>query len=301
MPLSLQKIQQLLGNQNITVFSISEHTKASENYVEVTFLQDDGFEWIGLIPYYYRRTGLFIENEMDLAEYLIQIKPFFTKDAIFSWIENEKDIWATEFSTKTVTKPFFDVLSSLNWESNFPQNDNPQRRIQDIKELGYTLSTRRDGRKTERLLVPIPRGAQTGYETFSKFFRANAIYVLNAVNIYELSSANRAGLLPDHKFPEIRWNVDTREENLENKSDQEIKNKFQLLDNQRNQQKREACRKCFQTNKRPSLFGINFYYEGDENWANHIPKTGKDAEQGCVGCGWYDIEKWRDALNNHIK
>jgi hypothetical protein len=87
-------------------------------------------------------------------------------------------------------------------------------------------------------------------------------------------------------------------------TEQEIKNKFQLLDNQRNQQKREVCRKCFQTNKRGTIFGINYFYEGDENWQTNfinqnkeVVKIGKDAELGCVGCGWYDIQKWRESLN----
>jgi hypothetical protein len=301
MPLQLELLQKLLTDESIIIHSTSEHTKASENYVELTFRQDDEFEWTGLIPYFYRRTGLFIETEQELTEYLITIKPFFNKSTIEKWIKDEKHLWNTEFTTKTVTKPFFDALSSLTWTSDFPQNDNPQRRIQDIKELGYTIATRRIGRKTERLLVPIPRGLQTGYEVFSQGFRTKAINVLNSLNVYELSSANRGGLLPDHKFPEIRWDAETRAENPENMTNEEVKNKFQLLDNQRNQQKREVCRQCFQTGKRGVIFGIKFFYAGNENWAANIPKVGKSAEQGCVGCGWYDIEKWRNKLNRLIE
>lgn len=48
--------------------------------------------------------------------------------------------------------------------------------------------------------------------------------------------------------------------------------------------------------KKRSNFGIPFYYEGNENWDESIPKTGKDAEKGCVGCPWYDIKKWREEL-----
>ncbi len=79
-------------------------------------------------------------------------------------------------------------------------------------------------------------------------------------------------------------------------TDEEIQQKFQLLTNQRNQQKREICRRCYQTGKRGVIFGIPFYYEGNENWDESIPKTGKDAEKGCVGCPWYDIKKWREEL-----
>ena len=112
--------------------------------------------------------------------------------------------------------------------------------------------------------------------------------------------ANKSGLLPDHKFPEIRWDKNTKDIN-ENLSNEEIREKFQLIDNQRNQQKREVCRKCFQTNKRGVIFGIEFFYHGSIDWPDDIPKTGKDAEAGCVGCGWYDIKQWRDSLNDLIK
>jgi hypothetical protein len=81
----------------------------------------------------------------------------------------------------------------------------------------------------------------------------------------------------------------------------EIRQKFQLLDNQRNQQKREVCRQCFQTGKRGVLFGIKYFYKGDENWPSDVPKVGKSAEAGCVGCGWYDMAEWRKSLNELTK
>ena len=79
-------------------------------------------------------------------------------------------------------------------------------------------------------------------------------------------------------------------------TDGEIRKKFQLLSNQRNQQKREVCRSCFQTGKRGIIYGIPYFYEGTEYWDDNIPKTGKNAERGCVGCAWYDISKWRSSL-----
>ena len=68
------------------------------------------------------------------------------------------------------------------------------------------------------------------------------------------------------------------------------------MSNQRNQQKREVCRNCYQTGKRGIIYGIPFFYEGTEEWDQTIPKKGKDAEKGCIGCAWYDIERWRKAL-----
>ena len=80
-----------------------------------------------------------------------------------------------------------------------------------------------------------------------------------------------------------------------------IRAKFQLLSNQRNQQKREVCRECFQTGKRGTIYGISFFYEGSQFWDKRFPPKGKDAEAGCIGCAWYDIAKWREELINVIK
>lgn len=147
----------------------------------------------------------------------------------------------------------------------------------------------------------MPRGLAQGYETIPAELRTRILAVLNYENVYELSDANRQGLLPDHKFPEIRWDAETRRDNQADMSEDDIRAKFQLLDNQRNQQKREVCRNCFQNGDRGKLFGINFFYDGTSKWDDNVPQTGAAAEQGCVGCGWYDIQVWRDSLNNLLE
>ena len=80
-----------------------------------------------------------------------------------------------------------------------------------------------------------------------------------------------------------------------------IKKDFQLINNQRNQQKREVCRKCYQTNERGIIYGINYFYQGNQLWDKGIPKRGKVAERGCIGCGWYDIEEWRNKLSKTLR
>lgn len=180
---------------------------------------------------------------------------------------------------------------------------NSARRIQDLKDFGYTIVTdthrycpRCGKKRTHYQLLRIPRGGAygNGYETFSPKLRRRIIQALNSIDVYE--GMESSFCLPDHKFPEIRWDQNTKETNPSTMSDEEIRAKFQLLTNQRNQQKREICRNCFQTGKRGSIYGISFYYEGTENWDMSIPKKGKDAEKGCVGCPWYDIAEWRRQL-----
>lgn len=171
--------------------------------------------------------------------------------------------------------------------------------------MGYTTATNTkmycDNCKkntTHIQLLPIPRGTPTGYETFTPQLRKKIIKTLKRYDVYE--ERINDNVLPDHKFSEIRWDEKTAEENPNDMTEEEIKAKFQLLTTQRNLQKKEVCRNCYQTNKRGYPYGIPFYYKGDENWDENIPKIGKEAEKGCEGCGWYDIAKWKEELIKKI-
>lgn len=192
-------------------------------------------------------------------------------------------------------------------EHALPRNPNFARRTQDIKEMGYSLAMQSlfckkcNKSTTHLLLIPLEKGAETGYEVFSKKLKNKILKVLDGYNAFEGKPTNPASLIPDHKFPEISWDENTKEENPDDMTDDEIRSKFQLLDNQRNLEKREACRKVFQTGKRGTIFGIKYYYEGDENWPDNVPKVGKTAEKGWIGTPWYDIEKWRQSLNRDIE
>ena len=89
MELTIPAFNELLNNRYIIAEDFREHAKASEKYVDVTIVQPDGFSWKGSIPYFYRRTGLFIETPEDLVEYLNSIYPFFSKAAIDEFVFKE--------------------------------------------------------------------------------------------------------------------------------------------------------------------------------------------------------------------
>lgn len=144
-------------------------------------------------------------------------------------------------------------------------------------------------------MIPLKRGGITGYETWSPQLLKRILKVLDNYDSFEAKQIQN-GLLPDHKFPEIRWDEDTQRSSLEELTDEEIRHDFQLLNNQRNQQKREVCRSCAQTGQRGLIYGINFFYKGTNFWDTSIIEKGKEAEKGCVGCPWYDIEIWRAEL-----
>jgi hypothetical protein len=296
---------------NIEIGAVRHHQKASEAYVSIRFhYSSQIIEWD--IPIEYRRTGthLLEKSEKERREYIEQVYDNCNPLNWKKWKSEQIKFWATKPRAET-TQAFFDVLSDdFKWksvESDFPKNPNWARRIQDIKEFGYTLATdtaRYDPKikknSTHILLIPLARGGITGYEVWTKELREKIIKIHNSFDCFEAKEVKKEGLLPDHKFPEIRWDINTKRISLEDLSDSDVKNDFQLLNNQRNQQKREVCRACYQTNERGLIYGINFFYKGTAKWDSKIPKRGKMAEEGCKGCGWYDINKWRLELNKKL-
>lgn len=293
----------------IKVLSKRSHSKASEKYVDVVFTYDE-FKFETSIPYEYRRTGTSIE-EAKIDNYLGQIYEEVSPKNWDTWKKEQIGFWL-EKPGATVTKSFFDILSSkFDWccvTCNLPQNPNWARRVQDLKEFGYTLATNTNRacksckrNSTQLILVPIKRGGITGYEVWSPSLRKRILSLLNNFDAYEGKISRPESLLPDHKFPEIRWDAKTKRHNLETLTDEEIIRDFQLITNQRNQQKREVCRSCYQTSNRGMLYGIRFFYSGGETWDPKIPKNGKEAEAGCKGCGWYDINLWRSEIIKKIE
>ena len=296
--------------QKINKGDIRYHAKASEKYIDVIFVYEQAQPYNCSIPIEYRRTGTDIEED-DIDDYLEEVYDKIHPENREQWKREQEEFWETKPGA-AITKRFFDILASnFDWNCiscNLPQNPNWARRIQDLKECGYTIATntkkycqRCNKNTTQLLLLPLPRGGITGYEIWSKELREHIIKLLKVYNAYEARVTKKEGLLPDHKFPEIRWDEETKRTTLENLTDTEIKNDFQLMTNERNQQKREICRHCYQTGQRGLIFGIPYFYKGTFEWDKRIPERGKEAEKGCIGCGWYDIEHWRQELIKKLK
>lgn len=306
--MEIDKLNALLDGTGIEAKEFLQNTKASDYFARVVFSFPDGYQKEAVVPYIYRRSGLNLKDEKEVADYMVSIKPCFTAASMAAWKKKEWGKWLklrkkARNPDDLVTIGFFKVLLSFNEEVDaFPANTNSQRRFQDLKEQGYTISIYPIGnKKWGKMLLPIPLNAEMGYEVFSPQFKSRVIRLFNAINAYEAKPTARKSLIPDHKFSEVRWDDATKGENPMGMTDEEIIGKFQLLDNQRNQQKREICRNCFQTGQRGKLFGIDFYPVGEEMWDMSIPQTGKEAEQGCIGCPWYDIEAWRKSINDILK
>lgn len=298
-------------NQSIKIVEPERklHSKASEEYLHVRFMYESE-TWDGWVPVEYRRTGVSLKTQDEIVEHLNAVYEQMKPEYRTAWLEKQELFWEEKSKAQT-TKAFFDSLIKGGWqcvECTLPKNPNWARRIQDLKEFGYTIATDTKrycpncrANKTHLILLPIERGGLggNGYETWSPALRKRIIKVLGSVDVYE--NVVSPHCLPDHKFSEIRWDEETKAENLDSMTDDEIRNKFQLLTNQRNQQKREVCRTCFQTGKRGYPFGIKYYYAGSEDWDPSIPAKGKAAECGCIGCGWYDMAEWRRRVLMKLK
>ena len=292
-------------NKNIVLVRAREHKKADEKYIDVIFNYKNKV-WEGAVTIKDRRNRLDLTTESEIIEWINQVYEYLNPINEEKWLEEQEKFWNK--SNKEVTREFFEIAKDGEWKCvkcDLPENPNWAKRWQDIKELGYVTSTNtkkyceRCGRnRTHVILLQIPRGFETGYETWTPKLRRRIMKTLKNYDVYEERPNNN--LIIDHKFSEIRWDENTREENKDDMSEEEIKSKFQLILNQRNQQKREVCRTCVQTKKRGYPYGIKFYYEGDENWPSNIPEKGKSAEEGCIGCGWYDLAKWKEELNKKI-
>jgi len=309
--MSLLEELQALAKGDIEVLGLEEHTKAGEKYIAVRFSYANQKPWDGFVPYFYRRTGLFLEDPEYIIRHLEAVYHALKKENARKWVKTEKKLWKDKHSGKDVTKEFFDKLLNLSWNctrSDLPTNSNWGRRIQAIKEMGYTIATdtkrynsKLKKKTTHVILLPLERWHTTGYETIGPKLRERIIKVLGSYDAYEGKIRPSHALLPDHKFPEISWDHETRQENPDDMSDEEIRRKFQLLDNQRNLQKREACRKVLETGNLGTIFGIEYYMNGDGKWPEGVPKRGSESEEGWKLCPWYDIEAWRRSLNEFLR
>ncbi len=134
-------------------------------------------------------------------------------------------------------------------------------------------------------------------------FRRRVVALLGNRDIIEQTERTPAQLTVDHKLPMIRWSPDTVADltRYADMTDGDVQANFQLLKKSNgsvshNLLKSRACERCYQSGKRGTPFGIRFFYAGSDRWE---PDNKQDAK-GCVGCGWYDFDTWREGLNQTL-
>ena len=302
---SKDNINKMLEGVQISVSDFFSNSGASEKYVCATFNKNTENEITTMVPYVYRRSNMELQTEKDIAEHLISIQHYFLPKKIEEWASEQREKNGDESVPGKFLKILLNNVCGEHIQEEFPVNNNPQKVFQKLKDAGYIIpilrGTKLNGNQTRYWLLPLPLIKETKYETMSKEFVNRVKKVLENWDSFEARKGDSNNLLPDHKFPEIRWNPETATENPSDMPEEEIKKKFQLLSTQRNMQKREACRACFNYGTRGIIYGVKYYYQGTEKWNSSIPKNGPEAEKGCIGCPWYDIQKWRESLQKAIK
>lgn len=128
-------------------------------------------------------------------------------------------------------------------------NPNPQKNIQNLRDKGFIIVTHRGvqcsecGQKKARYtLTPVLMNHKYSVETIPSKLKKRICEVFDYRDTYTgIKNPNPEAHIPDHKFPEDRWDSDTAVSNDVNMSVTEIQNKFQLLNAQTNMQKNNGA------------------------------------------------------------
>lgn len=171
--------------------------------------------------------------------------------------------------------------------------------FREVKALGYEFEKVSTNRWGKNMYCPKCGMNRTFYKMISSevnqknvkkrstsltnpYVRKRVFSILGNEDVYTGKSTNEPTI--DHKTPFIRLK---RDFDISKMSDQEIKDNFQVMSFTNNLVKNNACMKCVKTGKRQPLYGINFFYKGDEIYRGT-----------CEGCGYHDCKKWKEELQS---
>lgn len=200
----------------------------------------------------------------------------------------------------TIKDETFEILSDLDWHCSCEiPSSQPARIIKDLRNEGYEFwvndsKTRWskniyckscDSVKPHRKLMSIEKVLdETNRVSFTPQIRSR---VLSLFGGKDVMTGGYDRLEIDHRITPDRESESPLPENV---SDEELISRYMVLTRINNHIKREACKKCINTNKRrKSITGIKYFYEGGENY-----------EGTCKGCFWFSPEEWAKSLQNKI-
>lgn len=193
------------------------------------------------------------------------------------------------------------LLSDLEWHCSCEiKSSQPAKVIKDLRNEGYEFYKNESGTrwaknmycpKCERtnvhrkLLSTKKTKNVTERVLFSPKIRKRVLALYNGKDVL---TGGYDRLEVDHRITPDRISEKPLPENV---TDEELKNRYMILTRINNHIKREACKKCINTNTRQkSITGINYFYEGNEKY-----------EGTCIGCFWAFPEEWKKSLNAKIK
>ena len=215
------------------------------------------------------------------------------------------------FSKNTIAFTDFETMSDLKWHCVKCELKSTQAKTWQVwrQEKGIQLDQDEKGNFYKKMFCP-----NCNINTIHRKLKSTKLLEINKArsgissqvakkvkNLYNFEEAvllrklSEKELEVDHKFPQIRW--ENNETNNNNLSDNELKEKFMLLNRSNNLLKSRQCEQCVKTGIRGCFPGIKFWYKGTEKWEG---KTKCDPN-GCIGCFWNNPYKWRDELNKILK
>lgn len=200
----------------------------------------------------------------------------------------------------------FEVLKDLKWhcsECELPGSQ-PAKALQGMRQDGFQLEKvgskwekrifcKKCGRKTPHRKLKLLERKKEEIKRISlapRLRKRIINYYKNKDAILGYSPTGRS-IEVDHRIPEIRWRV-SEEKLPDDLTNKEIREKYMLLVREHNLLKSRNCEKCKKTGIRQYLLGIRFFYRGNKKYNNKL---------GCVGCGWYNPERWKEELNKLIE
>lgn len=179
-------------------------------------------------------------------------------------------------------------------------SNQPAAIFREVKKQGYEFEETAPNRWAKKMFCPLCNQETTHYKllsqtpTLSKHKRLtidkeSRERALDALDWRDAFTGAKITSTPeiDHKTPWTRLEGDI---DIRQLSDAEIVENFQLLTREHNLLKDRMCSECKKTNIRPPFLGISYWYEGGENYCGT-----------CVGCGWHDGAKWREAVDKLIR
>ena len=287
----------IVVGENFTV------SKTENQFIEVCFTYPDKTFWEGCFPVYYSPMSIQLE-ESEINELLPCAYEELSPALVASSAEKTRKRWSK--GTSSETYKVFESLLSGNWECRScgagKINDQPAARIRDIKKNGFVIATRTkycqicSQKQYHDILLIFDLNFEKKVEfrkPIPEEMRKKIINVLGKKDVFLNVIRPEEQFVIDHKYPSQRW----KEEESDNVdlSDQEIRDKFQLLTNQSNMIKSRLCDQCCRTNIRPDFLGVKWFYHGNENWID-IEKIG-----GCYGCPWFDLAEWKEAIRRQLQ
>ncbi len=299
-------------NSNVRTMDLFQIKGMEDYYLSVSFHYPTK-TWMGCVPIKSKYHGIDIPMEKDdVKDWVLKCYAELDPAKNAQWQNDQRLYWESKQANATKTKAVFEAINGTDVCTRWLCRDcgpapacnaQPAARIRDLRQEGYYVATRRMdcptcGKKTFfDLLIRLPRKAADNEKRFSisVALQKRIKSVLPLKDACFDSPQKASELIIDHKFPSSRW-VNGETPNDPSMSDADIRRKFQLLTNQTNLQKERYCKRCVLKGVRGDFFGIKWYYSGSEFWEG----TSKADENGCVGCPWYDLMKWKDEFNKYL-